>query len=67
MKTTDRKNDHCTKGDVIRARCDADLKTLVEKAAARLDLDVADIIRMGTNEFAARVVYQQIDLARMAA
>ena len=67
MKTNHHKTEHSTKGDVIRARCDADLKLLVEKAAKRLHLDAADIIRMGVQDFAARVVYQPFDLTKMAA
>lgn len=43
---------------ILRARCKAELKELVERAANMLQLDEADVIRIGAQRYAAQVVYQ---------
>ena len=46
---------------VLRARvrqCDGDLVPLLKRAAEILRLDEADVIRIGTQQYAASVVYR---------
>lgn len=43
---------------ILRARCKAELKILVARAADVLGLDEADVIRIGAQRYAAQVVYQ---------
>lgn len=65
--TSARQRNDSSKTSVIRARCDDDLKTLVDRAALMLGLDEADVIRMGTRDFAQRVVFQRAQLPVLAA
>lgn len=53
--------------DLLRARCKSDLKALAKRAAKMLELDEADIIRIGTKRYASSIVYQNSVLANAAA
>lgn len=55
------------KSAVVRARCDDELKNLVTRAASRLGLDEADIIRMGARDFASRVLLQKVEFPYVSA
>lgn len=43
---------------LLRARCKNDLLELTKRAATILELDESDIIRIGTKQYAASVVYR---------
>ncbi|MEY2512021.1 MAG: hypothetical protein QOE26_2784 [Verrucomicrobiota bacterium] len=46
------------KSSLLRARCKKELKSLAKKAADILGLDESDVIRIGTQKYAASVVYR---------
>lgn len=46
------------KDKMLRARCTSDLQKLAKQAARLLQLDEADVIRIGTQQYAASVVYR---------
>lgn len=58
MEEPARKNP--TKNKMLRARCTEDLQKLAIQAAGLLQLDAADVIRIGTQQYAASVVYRAI-------
>lgn len=48
------------KNKMLRARCTKDLLELAKQAAGLLQLDEADVIRIGTQQYAASVVYRTL-------
>ncbi|HEY2681551.1 MAG TPA: hypothetical protein VGI59_09550 [Candidatus Udaeobacter sp.] len=59
MKTTaSLRGEPGRKSALLRARCQIELKTLTKKAAEILSLDESDVIRIGTQKYAASVVYR---------
>ena len=57
-KTAELNNETGKKSALLRARCKVELKSLTRKAAEILSLDESDIIRIGTQKYAASVVYR---------
>lgn len=43
---------------MLRARCEEEIKSLVERSAYRLGVDEADVIRLAIKEFAGRILFQ---------
>ncbi len=49
------------KSSVIRARCSDELKSLTQRAAAKLELDESDVLRIALKEYTGRILYAPVD------
>ncbi|GDX11736.1 hypothetical protein LBMAG57_35080 [Verrucomicrobiota bacterium] len=49
------------KSSIIRARCSDELKTLTQRAAAKLELDESDVLRIALKEYTCRILYPPVD------
>jgi antitoxin component of RelBE/YafQ-DinJ toxin-antitoxin module len=50
------------KSSIIRARCCDELKSLTQRAAAKLEIDESDVLRIALKEYTGRILFAPVNL-----